>query len=202
MATEPITIEIIFELMYISMGLVIFGLILNKILGLKSSAMKELRYNAKNIQERLIQAQVLGDSRIIQELHVETMQLMKQMLKKQLLPMGIRCVIFLGIFFVISFFYGHYEYWFWIYFLWSLSFSLLSFGLTKLYKKVTGKEDKRKTFAKELMSTISPGQQSSFFISSTSSETLNSSKNNHELKSEGDNQESKRSNAWKDRIQD
>jgi hypothetical protein len=194
MATEPITIEIIFELMYISIGLVIFGLILNKILGLKKSVMKELRENTKNLQERLIQAQVLGDARIIQELQVETMQLMKQMLKKQLLPMGIRCIIFLGIFFVISFFYGHYEYWFWIYFLWSLCFSLLSFGLTKLYKKVTGKEDKRKTFAKEI--------QSSFFISNTSSETHNSFKNNHELKNEEDNQESERSDAWKDRIQD
>jgi len=33
MALEPITTEIIFELMYISLGLVIFGLVLNKILG-------------------------------------------------------------------------------------------------------------------------------------------------------------------------
>ena len=202
MALEPITTEIIFELMYISLGLSIFGLILNKILGLKSSVMKEIRNDAKNLQERLNQAQILGDPRIMQELQAETMQLLKQMLKKQLLPMGIRCVIFLGIFFILSFYYGQYEYWYWVYFLWSLGFSMAVFGLTKAYKKVTGKEDKRKSFAKEIMESIGPKQRSSFYISNVSSEKKQESLIDDQASvSDEESQESEDSNDWKDRLQ-
>ena len=200
MALEPITTDIIFELMYISLGLVIFGLILNKILGLKSSVMKEIRNDAKNLQERLKQAQILGDPRIMQELQAETMQLMKQMLKKQFLPMGIRCIIFLGIFFILSFYYGGYEYWYWVYFLWSLGFSLSVFGLTKAYKKVTGKEEEKKSLAKEIAASL--GQRSSYFISNVSSvETQDSQIDDHASKSDEENQESEESDAWKDRLQ-
>lgn len=199
MALEPITTDIIFELMYISLGLVIFGMILNKILGLKSSVMKEIRDDAKNLQERLKQAQVLGDPRIMQELQVETMQLMKQMLKKQFLPMGIRCIIFLGIFFILSFYYGGYEYWYWVYFLWSLGFSLSVFGLTKAYKKVTGKEGEKKSLAKEIAASL--GQRSSYFISNVSSiETQDSQIDDHTSKNDEENQESEESDAWKDRL--
>lgn len=202
MALEPITTDIIFELMYISLGLVIFGLILNKLLGLKSSVMKEIRDDAKNLQERLKQAQVLGDPRIMQELQGETMQLMKQMLKKQFLPMGIRCVIFLGIFFVLSFYYGGYEYWYWVYFLWSLGFSLSVFGLTKAYKKVTGKEDEKKSLAKEIAASLGPKQRSSFYISNVSSvKTQDSPIDDQASKSDEGNQESEESDAWKDRLQ-
>ena len=200
MALEPITTDIIFELMYISLGLVIFGLILNKILGLKSSVMKEIRNDAKNLKERLKQAQILGDPRIMQELQAETMQLMKQMLKKQFLPMGIRCIIFLGIFFVLSCYYGGYEYWYWVYFLWSLSFSLSVFGLTKAYKKVTGKEEEKKSLAKEIAASL--GQRSSYFISNVSSvKTQDSQIDDHASKSDEENQESEESDAWKDRLQ-
>ncbi len=200
MALEPITTEIIFELMYISLGLSIFGLILNKILGLKSSVMKEIRNDAKNLQDRLKQAQVLGDPRIMQELQAETMQLMKQMLKKQFLPMGIRCIIFLGIFFILSFYYGGYEYWYWVYFLWSLGFSLSVFGLTKAYKKVTGKEEEKKSLAKEIAASL--GQRSSYFISNVSSiETQDSQIDDHTSKNDEENQESEESDSWKDRLQ-
>ena len=200
MALEPITTDIIFELMYISLGLVIFGLILNKILGLKNSVMKEIRDDAKNLKERLKQAQVLGDPRIMQELQGETMQLMKQMLKKQFLPMGIRCIIFLGIFYVLSFYYGGYEYWYWVYFLWSLGFSLSVFGLTKAYKKVTGKEGEKKSLAKEIAASL--GQRSSYFISNVSSvETQDSQIDDHVSKSDEENQESEESDSWKERLQ-
>ncbi len=194
---EPLTTEIIFELMYISMGLTIFGLILNRILGLRSSVMKGLRVKAKNIQERIKQAQVLGDQQLSRELQLETMQLMKQMMKKQFLPMCIRCIIFLGIFFFLSLIYGQYEFWVWIYFLWSLTFSLTAFGLTKLYKKVTGKEDKKKAFAKEILDFGSPFQQSSFYATNIKSKELLDSPS---PEVEEDNVESEREDAWKDRI--
>ncbi len=194
---EPLTTAIIFELMYISMGLTIFGLILNRILGIRSSVMKGLRDKAKNIQERLKQAQALGDPQITRDLQLESMQLMKQMMKKQFLPMCIRCIIFLGIFFILGLIYGQYEFWFWIYFLWSLTFSLTVFGLTKLYKKVTGKEDKKKSFAKEIMELSSPSQQSSLYITNIKpTESLDSLS----LEDKEDSVENEREDAWKDRI--
>jgi hypothetical protein len=159
MALEPLTMDIILELFYISVGLVLLGLLLNWILGLKPEAMKELRNNARNLQERLKQAQIIGDQQLMLQLQRETMLLMKQMMKKQIAPMLIRCVIFLGIFALLSFLYGNYEYWFWVYFLFSLLLSLLAYGIRKAYEKLTGKESKRETFTKELIGTISSSQQ-------------------------------------------
>ncbi|TFG26661.1 MAG: hypothetical protein EU532_09275 [Promethearchaeota archaeon] len=209
MATEPLTIDIIFQLMYISIGLVILGYILNWILGLKPEIMKEIRNNARNLQERLRQAQVLGDELLMFQLQQETMQLMKQMLKKQLAPMLIRCVIFLGIFAILSFNYGRYEYWFWVYFAFSLSFSLLAFGLRKLYLKITGKDTKKEKFTKELFDSFTKTQQElgSFhlsgqteeIISNTSDSSKKSSDEIEEAESE-EFQESGDSVSWKDRI--
>jgi hypothetical protein len=159
MALEPLTMDIILELFYISVGLVLLGLLLNWILGLKPEAMKELRNNARNLQERLKQAQIIGDQQLMLQLQRETMLLMKQMMKKQIAPMLIRCVIFLGIFALLSFLYGNYEYWFWVYFLFSLLLSLLAYGIRKAYQKLTGKESNRETFTKELIGTISSSQQ-------------------------------------------
>jgi len=209
MALEPLTTNIIFELMYISIGLVILGYILNWILGLKPEIMKEIRDNARNLQERLRQAQILGDELLMFQLQQETMTLMKQMLKKQLAPMLIRCVIFLGIFAILSFYYGRYEFWFWVYFAFSLSFSLLAFGLRKLYLKITGKETKREKFSKELFGTFTKTQQGigSFHLSgqtqediSNISDTSTQFSNEIEKKESNQSEESENSDSWKNRI--
>ncbi|TFG04989.1 MAG: DUF106 domain-containing protein [Promethearchaeota archaeon] len=206
MALEPLTIDIIFELMYISIGLVLLGLLLNWLLGLKPEVMRELRDKAKNLQDRIQQAQILGDQQLMMELQQETMALMKQMLKKQLAPMAIRCVIFLGIFALLSFYYGKYEYWFWVYFGFSLAFSLLAFGVRKGYQKITGKEAKKEKFAKELMGTISPSQsaENQIYIPSN---VLNSSERGPSIDLESLNQEAtgesdktQEGDAWKDRM--
>ncbi|MFX1259118.1 MAG: hypothetical protein ACFFAN_14785, partial [Promethearchaeota archaeon] len=156
MATEPITTEIIIQLMFIAVIMVFFGMLLNKILGVKTSKMKEIRDKAKNLQQRVRQAEILGDTQLLQQLNLETMQLMKQMLIKQIIPLLVRCVIFIGIFIVISMIYSQYEYWFWIYFLFSFTFSMIAMGVRYLYKKATGKEDKRKVLSKEIMQTVYP----------------------------------------------
>lgn len=208
MALEPLTIDIIFQLMWISISLVIFGYILNWILGLKPEVMKEIRNDARNLQKRLRQAQILGDETLMLQLQQETMLLMKQMLKKQLAPMAIRCVIFLGIFALLSFQYGMYEYWFWIYFAFSLGFSLLAFGIRKLFLKVTGKESKRDQFTKEIMGSLGGTQQGMgpFHVSSQTQDTSLEISNSQKLTSlETENQEpdeNDNSKTWKDRIKD
>ena len=209
MAIEPLTTDIILQLMWISIGLVLFGYVLNWILGLKPEIMREIRDKARNLQERLRQAQVLGDEHLMLQLQQETMSLMKQMLKKQLAPMGIRCAIFLGIFAILSFYFGKYEYWFWVYFAFSLSFSLLAFGIRKLYLKVTGKETKKERFTKELMGSLTGAQQGNgpFHLSSQIRDTsinISDSQNQPEIEEQGSDkpESSEDSESWKDRLKD
>ena len=207
MALEPLTTEIIFQLMWISIGLVIFGYILNWILGLKPEVMKKIRDDGRNLQERLRQAQILGDQTLMLQLQQETMQLMKTMLKKQLAPMAIRCVIFLGIFALLSFQFGMYEYWFWVYFGFSLGFSLLAFGIRKLFLKLTGKESKKDQF-RDLMGSLGGTQQGmgSFHISSPIQDTTlenSDSKTLPSLETEGQEpDENEQTGSWKDKIKD
>ena len=205
MATEPITIEIIYQLMLISLILVIFGLLLNKILGIKQSKMKEIRNKALNLKERLRQAQLLGDTMLLQQLQLETMQLMKQMLKKQIIPMSIRCVIFIVIFIFISMIYSKYEYWIWWYILFSFSFSISAMLLGRLYKKITGKGDKTKAFAKEIMGTLAP-QQSMHLQGlnlpghpTAEVQSLQASQGAPPL--ENNDQKTEKTDAWKEKIQ-
>jgi hypothetical protein len=207
MALEPLTTEIIFQLMWISIGLVIFGYILNWILGLKPEIMKKIRDDARNLQERLRQAQILGDETLMLQLQQETMSLMKTMLKKQLAPMAIRCVIFLGIFALLSFYFGMYEYWFWVYFGFSLGFSLLAFGIRKLFLRVTGKASKKDQF-RDLMGSLGGTQQGMgpFHVSSQIENTSLESSDSQKLTSleteieEPD--EKLNTGSWKDKIKD
>lgn len=209
MATDliPITTDIIFELMIISFVLVLISLGLNKILGVKPSKMKEIRDKARNLRERVRQAEILGDSILMQQLQVETMQMMRDMLKKQLIPMCIRCFIFLGIFVIISLVYGQYEYWFWFYFLFSFSFSMAAMGLRYAYKKITGKEDKKKSFAKEIMEFVYPSKQfssqkSGFHIEGhPATETQDVINNLERTKVDVQNQKVQKPDAWKDKMQ-
>ena len=201
---EPLTVDIIYELMFISFALVLFGLLLNKLLGVKPSKMKEIRDKAKNLRERIRQAEILGDQVLLQQLQVETMQLMKIMLKKQLVPMCIRCVIFLGIFIVLSMVYGQYEFWFWIYFLFSFSFSMAAFGLRYLYKKVRKKEDKRKSFAKEIMELVYPKSQiqtAGFTLTGHTDAEFQTSSTSEDI-TDQNSEEEKPADSWKDKLQD
>jgi len=209
MATEliPITTDVIFQLMVISFVLVLISLGLNKILGVKPSRMKEIRDKARNLRERVRQAEILGDPVLMQQLQAETMQMMRDMLKKQLIPMCIRCVIFLGIFVVMSLVYGQYEYWFWFYFLFSFSFSMVAMGLRYAYKKITGKGDKKKSFAKEIMEFVYPTQQfklqnSGFHIEGhPATESQDSFNSLESTTKEEENQKVEKPDAWKDKMQ-
>ncbi|MHA1805353.1 MAG: hypothetical protein ACTSU4_12625 [Promethearchaeota archaeon] len=146
--------EIISQIVLIALGMVILGHVLNKILGLKRETTAELREKSLNLQERMKTAQVLQDRRMMLELQLEMKELMATMLKKQILPLTIRCIIFFGIFTVIGIIYGQYSYWFLTYFIASLCFSLISYGLNRLYRKITGKEDKTKSLLNGIMGTM------------------------------------------------
>ncbi len=142
---------IILQIMFIALGMVLFSSLFNKIFGIKLKDMKELQEKSFNMQERMRNAQELGDREMMQELQLESMTLMKTMMTKQFMPMCARCIVFMIIFAVIGFFYAPYDFWFATYFLFSLLFSFSAMGLKYAYKRVTHKEDKTKSSFRELM---------------------------------------------------
>jgi TM2 domain-containing membrane protein YozV len=153
--------EIIIQIMFITIGMVGLSELLNRILGLNMEAARELREKSKNLQERMQTARLTGNPQEMLKLQQESMELSKQMLKKQMVPSCVRCAIFMGIFAVLQVLYADHTAgllpfpilfgtgWFTVYFLFSIAFSLIVYGFKRLYRKLTGKEVKRKKGALE-----------------------------------------------------
>lgn len=187
--------------MFISIGMVALGSILNKFLGINLQTARELRDKALNIQQRMRIAQATGNAQEMFAMQQESTALMKQMMKKQLIPSCIRCVVFLGIFALIGVIYMNYasgilpfvvpllgDGWIAVYFLFSIGFSLLLWGVKKLYRKLTGKVDPRSKISREILEVLSPTSQetaSGFQISAPAS---------------SGSEETEKLDSWKDRI--
>ena len=148
--------EIIIQIMLITIAMVALSEVLNRILGINMDAARDLREKSQNLQERMRTARLSGNPQEMYELQQESLELSKQMMKKQLIPTCVRCLIFWGIFALIGFVYADYvagllpfdllffgSGWFAIYFLFSITFSLILYGFKRLYRKLTGKEVKR-----------------------------------------------------------
>ena len=165
--------EIIIQIMFITLAMVGLSEILNRVFGLNMDAAREMRENSRNLQERMKTARLTGNSQEMSALQQESMALTKVMMKKQMIPSCVRCAIFMGIFGLIGGIYIAYGEnllpfpilffgtgWFAVYFLFSITFSLIIYGLKRLYRKLTGKEDKRKKASKEILGMLSPGSGS------------------------------------------
>ncbi len=148
--------EIIVGIMLITIAMIGVSEILNRIMGVKMDAARDLREKSKSLQERMKTAQLTGDTQMMRELQRESMELTKIMMKKQMIPSCVRCIIFMGIFAVLGAVYAGYvegllpfpilffgSGWFAVYFLFSITFSLILYGFKRLYRKMTGKEVKR-----------------------------------------------------------
>lgn len=196
---------IILQIMLITIGMIILGMILNKVLGLSKEKITEFKELASNLQERIRNAQVIGDIQMMAKLQRETMQFTKQIIVKQFIPLCLRCFIFIGVFAVLGFIYADYASgllafpllifgtgWVAIYFIFSISFSLIIFGIKKLYKRITGKDISSQNHLREIMQLVSPTQQTSG-ISYQVSGAVPSSKE-EEIPSE-------KTDSWKERIQ-
>ena len=196
---------IILQIMLITIGMLILGMILNKVLGLSKEKIIEFKERASNLQERIRNAQVIGDIQMMARLQRETMQFTKQIMLKQFVPLCLRCVIFIGIFAVLGFIYADYDSgllpfpllifgsgWVAIYFMFSISFSLLIFGIKKLYKRITGKDISTQSHLREILQLVSPTQQSSGISYQISGEVSSSKEEENS---------SERTDSWKKRIQ-
>ncbi len=102
-------LEIILQIMGITIGMVILGIVLNRILGISKEKITEFKEKASNLQERTRNAQAIGDMRMVSQLQRETIQFTKKIMVKQIVPLCLRCVIFIGIFGILGFIYADYN---------------------------------------------------------------------------------------------
>jgi uncharacterized membrane protein (DUF106 family) len=201
---------IILIILFVTIGMLGFGIALNKILGFKKEEMMKIRERAINLQERMRNAQVLGDPQLMIQIQRETVQLTKQMAKKQLLPMCLRCIIFIGIFTFLSLIFAKYDSgllpfplwifgsgWFAFYFIFSISLTLLIYGMKKLYKRITHKETKTQNYFREILKILSPQSISNLTFQTDSD--LNIQDQHYEKSEELTSLEKK--DSWKERIE-
>ncbi|MFX1304042.1 MAG: EMC3/TMCO1 family protein [Promethearchaeota archaeon] len=202
-------IVIIILIMIITIGMIMLGISLNYFLGLREGNLRDMRKKASNLRERMKNAQLLGDFQLMAELQQESVRFMKQIMKKQMVPLCVRCLIFIGIFIVLGFIYADYSSgllpfpllifgsgWVAIYLIFSIGFSLLIYGIKKIYKRITGKETKTQSELKEIMEIVSPPQQS------TGSPFQISSSTEYQSTKYRDDTAEPRKDSWKDRIEE
>jgi len=209
-------LEIILQIMGITVGMVILGIVLNRTLGISKEKITEFKEKASNLQERTRNAQAIGDIRMVSQLQRETIQFTKQIMVKQIVPLCLRCVIFIGIFGILGLVYAKYSSgllqfpvlifgtgWVAVYFLFSISFSLIIFGVKRLYKKITGQtSSSQQKDLREIMEVISPTQRNTsieFQVSKTAPSRISTV--NANMVSSAEDESQRKSDSWKDRIE-
>ena len=203
--------EIIIQIMFITLGMVALSEGLNRILGINMGAARELRENSQNLQERMRTARLTRNVQEMQELQQESLELSKQMLKKQMIPSCVRCLIFWVIFAILGAVYIDYfsgilpfdllffgSGWFSIYFLFSITFSLVIYGFKRLYRKLTGKEVKRSRASRGVLGG-QPEDEGQIF--QLTREIPNESMQEEVIEEIRDDEgEPSKNDSWKDRI--
>ncbi|MBA7621955.1 hypothetical protein ES703_29325 [subsurface metagenome] len=206
-------VVIIIQILFVTLGMIVLGMGLNYILGLRKEALREMRKKAKNLQERIKNAQLLGDYQLMAQTQQESLQFMKLMMKKQFIPLCLRCVIFISIFAVLGIIYSDYKSgllpfpllifgngWVAIYIIFSISISLIIYGVKRIYRKITGKGTKTQSYLKEIMGMISSPQQSNELPFQISSNTQNDYRDANVGRTNEDLLP--RKDSWKDRIEE
>ncbi|MHA1670733.1 MAG: EMC3/TMCO1 family protein [Promethearchaeota archaeon] len=195
---------VIFQIFLVTLGMVALSMIFNKLTGLNRESAKEIREQTLDLQERMRVAQQEGNSQNLRQLQKESIELTKTMMKKQLIPSCVRCFIFFGIFGVLGIFFAQYTTgllpfqvlffgngWVGVYFLFSISLSLFIYLVKRLYRKMTGKEDKRKVEKQEIMGMLTS-------TSGNSPEYMQLNVKNYEQTHV--NEPSERKDSWKEKI--
>ena len=88
--------DIIIQVLLITLGMIGLGELLNRILGLDRNSARELREKSQAVQERMKAAQASRDMEEMYRVQQESMQLYKELMKKQMIPSCLRCFVFFG----------------------------------------------------------------------------------------------------------
>ena len=206
---------IILLVMIVTLSMIIIGMVFNKVWGVKQSNFMELKNNLSNLQERMKNAQMMGDIRQMKQLQLEANQMFKSLIFKQFLPLCVRCILFLGVWIVLTFIFRDYntgllpfqipilgDGWFALYFLFSLGFFLLIYAIKKLYKKLAGKEEGKPSMFKQLMKDLS--FNADIPLSSGSPLSLGLTHDDYSIQDHDQemiNEDRDSSDNWKDKIQ-
>jgi hypothetical protein len=128
------------QMFLIVLGIVVFSQIFNLVFGLKFSQQMENQQRIREIQEEILNPQNSPEE--IQRLQAESMKIMSETLKKNLIPSCVRCGIFLIIFWVLGLFYSEVDFlgqgsgYYGIYLLFSLGLSFIIYGIKRIWKKI------------------------------------------------------------------
>lgn len=165
---------VIFQIFLVTLGMVVLSMIFNKITGLNPESAREIREKTMALQERMRAAQQEGNAQNLRFLQQESIELTKTMMKKQLIPSCVRCFIFIGIFGILGLLFAQHstgllpfkvlffgDGWVGVYFLFSISLALLIYLVKRIYRKMTGKEDRRKMEKQEIMGMLNPTSSNS-----------------------------------------
>ncbi|MFX0005765.1 MAG: EMC3/TMCO1 family protein [Promethearchaeota archaeon] len=158
---------VVIQIIFLTLGMIALGLVLNHYLGLTKETLQDMRKRAVNFRERLKNAQLMGDYQQMAQIQQESTQFMKLMMKKQMIPLCLRCIVFIGIFMVLGLIYADYTSgllpfpilifgsgWVAIYLIFSVFFSFFIW----LVKRLTGMGGKTQSKVREIMGIVSPQQ--------------------------------------------
>jgi uncharacterized membrane protein (DUF106 family) len=161
-------IIVLVQIVFITLGMIALGMVLNHFLGLTKEVIYDMRKKALNFRERMKNAQLIGDYDQLVQIQQESTQFMKLIMKKQMIPLCLRCIIFIVIFMVLGLIYAPYDQgllpfpilifgsgWIAVYLIFSIYFSLFIWGV----KKLTGMGTKTQSSVKEIMAIVSPQQE-------------------------------------------
>jgi uncharacterized membrane protein (DUF106 family) len=141
--------EIILQIIGFSIFMVILSMIMNKKYMLSQEAMMAQQERMQMLQEKLMKAQRFNNIELFQEAQAELANEMKELMRKQMIPMCVRTLVFLGMFGLLGLLYGQYDSifpfpilffgkgWAAVYILTSLGLSLLIALFKKIFKKGT-----------------------------------------------------------------
>ena len=192
--------EIILQVIIITIVVYFARMAFNKFFGLSGSERRDLMQKSMDLQKNLNEA--MGDPNEVERLQKEAMELMQQMLKKQMIPMCISCITFLVLWAILGIVYMDFsansgllpfpvlffgDGWEGLYVLTSFSLVGISFLIRYIYKKAKGIES-----GPGLLSMLSAGagqsaSQSLMFSTAPSA-------------SSDDVEEDKKSDAWKEKL--
>jgi len=195
-------VVVIIQILFITLGMIIFGMVLNYFLGLTKETLKDMRNKALNLRERMKTAQLTGDFQSMAKLQQQSVQFMKLMMKKQMIPLCLRCLVFIGLFMILGVIYSDYESgllpvpilifgsgWLAFYLIFSLYFSLFIWGV----KRLTGLGTKTQSVVKEITGIVSPTQQSTGIRSYRTSSVQERVKDFDDIP---------RKDSWKERLEE
>ncbi len=182
--------DVIWQISFITLFMLLLSQWFQKKFSLSQESQMSMQADITDLQERMKSAK--GDTQQMQQLNAELMVVMKNMSKKQMIPMLLRSFLFFGLFGILRWVYGDYKEgllpfkvllgdgYLGLYFTLSLSLSLVIMLIKMAIKKLNPEKDKKKENfidqAKVLRSNIiyareEPNEENNNYHTSTSTST-------------------------------